>query len=283
MNAEAQRELGPSEEAENESACTESEIFHACNRSNLSKDTPIFRYVTVDNFYRLLDDEENALAHFSKWEDPFEGFLFKGVAVLSGTKEFVDLHNLYSDYYGQCWTLDCMESDMRWRASACGTRGHLVRIESTIGRLSESLKSIASPDCLRLCCGMGQVEYKDEQEIRKLMGDVNLMEEVMAAPSKLLFIKRIEFESEKEFRIVLDVTPWKDPSNAKDIITGISFGNGMAKYQVNFNSLVKSVLADPCMTRGDFDQLVCRMCQKAPQIRVEQSTLFQWPSFVVQA
>ena len=283
MNAEERRELGSFEEVKNESACTEVDVFQTCNLSDLNTDTPIFRYVTVDNFYRLLDDEENALAHFSKWEDPFEGFLFKGVAVLSGTKEFVDLHNLYSDYYGQCWTLDGTESDMRWRASACGTRGHLVRIESTIGSLFDSLKLIVSTDWFPVCCRMGQVEYKDEQEIRKLMRSVNLIDEIKAAPSSLLFVKRKEFESEMEFRVVLDVAPCKDPYKAKDIITGISFGNGMAKYKVGFESLVKSVLADPCMARGDFDQLVCRMCQKAPQIHVEQSALFQWPNFVVQA
>ena len=266
-------------ETESELAINEADAFNECNWSpELGAETPIFRYVSVENFYRMLDDEENALAHFSKWDDPFEGFLFKGMAVLAGCKEFVDLHNLYSDYYGQCWTLDDSESEMRWRACACGTRGQLVRIESTVGRLFESLKQIVPKDWLTVCCKVGKVEYVAEQSIIELMKQIDLITEAKNPPSTLLFIKRKEFESEKEFRIVLDATPFKCHST----ITGVSFKNGMVKYDVKFDSLVKSVLADPCMPRGDFDQLACRMCQKVPQIRVEQSTLFQWPFFVMQ-
>lgn len=280
MNTMVQRESGPFEVVDNEHADVETDTFGKCNlSSDLSKDTPIFRYLTEDNFYRLLDDEENALAHFSKWEDPFEGFLFKGVAVLPGCKEFADLHNLYSDYYGQCWTLDGTESDMRWRANACGVRGHIVRIESSVGMLFESLKAIVQKEWLSVCCKMGKIEYENEQSISELMENVKLIEEVNNSPSALLFVKRKEFESEKEFRIVLDAASFRDSSRK----TGVSFKNGMLKYNVEFESLVKSVLADPCMSRGDFDHLVCRVCLKAPQIRVEQSTLFRWPSFVVQA
>lgn len=264
---------------EAELADNEVDAFNKCNRPpELGAETPIFRYISVENFYRLLEDGENALAHFSRWDDPFEGFVFKGMAFLSETKEFVDLHDLYSDYYGQCWTLDGAESDMRWRACACGTRGHLVRIESTVGKLFDGLKSIEPKNRLHVACRIGKVKYEDEQWIRERMENVNLIEEIKNEPSELLFIKRKEFESENEFRIVLDVKQYKDHPQW----TNLSFKNGMAVYKVQFDSLVKSILADPCMPRHDFEHLLCRMRQKPSQVKVEQSTLFQWPNFVTQ-
>ena len=252
--------------------------LQTCLRSTISSDTPIFRYIHIDNFYRMLEQGENALAHFSKWEDPFEGYIFKGVT-LGLDKKFLDLHTIYSTYYGQCWTLDGDESDMRWRA--CGARGTVVRIESTVGMLFESLRQIEPKNYLHISVKLGCVEYRPENELLSAVSNKSISEIVDGhsdpKPGDLLFWKRKEFESEKEFRIVLDATSYRDYRNG----TNLKFLNGMAVYKVPFEMIVKSVLVDPCMSQGNFDQLLCRMKIHNPNstIAVTQSTLFKWPNF----
>lgn len=241
-------------------------------RDGVSPDTPIFRYMDIDNFYRLLDSGKNALAHISKWEDPFEGFVFKGEIHSPDLKADIDLIQIYSLYYGQCWTLEPYESDMRWRA--CGQRGRLVRISSTPKQVYDSLRSILPQNRLHCSCQMGTVQYEDESEIKDLMtrekrGDIISDNKVA---EDLLFVKRREFEEEKEFRIILNVAHYKLNSNLK-------LENGMASYEFDFCKCVNQVLADPCMTNHDFNHLRCRVAMKCPSLPIERSTLFNWPDF----
>lgn len=278
------RELDDFEFKENEDELAEKEkgAFSACLRTidgtQVDSETPIYRYLSLANFYRMLDGGENALAHLSKWEDPFEGYIFKG-ATFGLDKELVDLRQIYSAYYGQCWTLDEAETDLRWRA--CGARGSLVRIGSTVGRLFESLHSIEPKNRLHVAVKMGKVEYKPEQELisfvqGKSIGEI-LQNQGDTRPLDFFFVKRKEFASEDEFRIILDVTAYWDYRNG----TNLNFKNGMAIYKVPIESIVTSVLADPCMSRGDFDHLQCRMQihNRKSQITLEKSKLFNWPSF----
>lgn len=270
------------EESENDLAENEKKAFDACLRTvdgaSINKETAIYRYMCLGNFYRMLDDGENALAHLSKWEDPFEGYVFKGKTLGLG-KEFVDLHRIFSTYYGQCWTLDGDETDMRWRA--CGARGTLVRIESTVGQLFESLKRIEPKNRLHVAFKMGKVEYKPENELINLVQGKSIGEFLHdkgdTRPLDILFIKRKEFESEDEFRIIIDVSAYRDYRNG----TNLNFKNGMAIYKVPIESIVTSVLADPCMPSGDFDHLQCRMAihNSKSRINLAKSNLFNWPNF----
>ena len=286
------REESESEDVECELAEAEKNAFKTClidwtqdfsSAKSVSSNTKIWRYIGINTFYKMLESGTNAFSHISKWEDPFEGFIFKcSQIMLDGAP--VDLHYVYKNYYGQCWTLDGRESDFRWRAY--GNRGRMLRIQTTVGKLFDSLKSITPANRLHTACRMGCVVYKDSTSFKKEIDEIGNKDVINSnglTPDRLLFIKRNEFKEEDEFRVVLNVVPFlheralKDGNNVNDL----DLHDGQAAYKTSVLDLIDEILIDPCMNQNMVDHLMCRVAiadKKMKGLIPRQSDLFKWPN-----
>ena len=242
-------------------------------KSSIEPDeTKLFRYMTVERFLELLETRMNTLVHISMWDDPFEGFIFKGLQTDQQVMTF------YKEFFGQSWTLCQDERDLYWKAYCPNRSG--VRIATTVGKLKKSLKQI-NPETFyeqSVCCS--RVKYSGEtqlQTLKKYLGWDYLRNNGMAAAFSLLFYKRKEFEDECEYRIICN--PFL--SNRKDLVN-----SGMIKYPLcensdNWGDFLEGVLVDPRMPLAEFDRFKCRVAQSAPSINVIRSTLYAWPDFAI--
>ena len=238
---------------------------------------PIFRYMPADRYYELIEDRYIALTHVSHWEDPCEGFIYRGgIGANNGLAD--GIYDLFKSVYGQSWTVEGGESDVLWRAMANGTRGGLVRIQTTVRKLAECLlqqvksSAISGKGLMRIA----GIEYKDEAAFNDELNQENLTRLLNGDEEcKLgfLFFKREEFRQEREVRVAVladEACINRTECNRGDLL----------KFKVDPGKLIEEVLVDPCMGRRKYEQLVCRTKFAVPELsldNIKQSMLFSWP------
>lgn len=242
---------------------------------DLKLNTSIYHYMSVEHFLDMIENKRNVLMHVSYWEDPFEAFLFRG-GITAANEDGDDAGELYDAFkflYGQSWTLTENESDIVWRAM--GKRGTVVRIKTTIRKLAASILSqpgLSSGGWSRI----KKIKYLKPKEFNRfLTRDMvnSIMKGDNDAREKCLFQKREAFSLENEVRVV--VIPNSNALDRNRCVHG-----GMLKFDIKPELFIDSVLADPCMGRREFEQLVCSVRHVSREIEVEPSGLFEWPRIV---
>lgn len=241
------------------------------------KNTPIFRYLSRERFLEMVEGGVNVFAHLSMWEDPYEAFLLRAALLHSHEEGSADLslYGRYKSVYGQCWTYNSKDSDLLWRAN--GRRGDVVRIKSTVKKL---LTSIVDADKTSDKNGLsllqiGEVEYVEKAKLDRMISDRCVVEDVMEDPKRKMeffFKKRIGFDDEKEVRAIMDV----QDDNCLDMDTDIN--GSLLRFRICPEELIDEVLVDPCMGRREYEQLICRVLHRCPNLEIRQSTLFKWPN-----
>ena len=225
-------------------------------------DTPIFRYMLEERYLDLIRTGKNRIAHITKWEDPFEAYVVRKEMEKDSCVEF---YKMLKNVYGQCWTLYGDESDVRWRAN--GGRGRVVRIESTIGRLCDSLKCL--PVNILNSCWIGRIGYLEREAIKATLNNGDDDNGTRGLLHSSLFIKRKEFCEEHEVRILFDI-PDED----------IHLVEISDRLLVHPSSLfIGSVLIDPYMDNHMAEEIVRETISNNSDIKVRKSDLFEWPGF----
>ena len=243
--------------------------------------TPLYRYMSMKRYYELIENRYNALAHISHWEDPYEGFIYRGGIEGAGNETNQDrIYDLYKSVYGQSWTIEEKESDVLWRAMANGKRGDLVRVRTDVRKLAQSLlQNVDSSRCsARGLMRIARIEYKDDAEFDKMLNAENLKQLLDGDDADrllgFLFFKRTAFMAEQEVRVVVIAD--------RDCIDSSKCKQGdLLKFEIDPGRLIDEVLADPCMTRRDYEQLICRTKFAIPELhtdRIKKSRLFDWPA-----
>jgi hypothetical protein len=174
------------------------------------------------------------------------------------------------------------ESDVLWRAMANGERGNIVRVQTTVRKLAKSLLNAVfdkSSKCsLAGTMKIGRIEYKSEAEFCEMLSTENIETLINNADADrqldFLFFKRSEFEAEKEIRLAVFADRScvdRSKCNRGDLL----------KFDVDPGELIESVLADPCMDRRKYEQLICRtkfaMSDEVGIDIIGKSQLFNWP------
>ncbi len=166
---------------------------------SLRPDEIIYRYMPARRALTIARRGKLWLNKVSSWDDPYEAwwnnFLFREDGPLEGILA-----------YGSCWTRRKMDEPY-WRlySDRC-SRKHPpsdppVRIESTVGRLTDAL--VNSVNHARAKIFLGKVQYCTESALKKHMNslDTNPAELEREAAHALLF-KRSHFTFESEIRVI---------------------------------------------------------------------------------
>jgi hypothetical protein len=185
---------------------------------NFPQSTPVFRVFRTQHFIKSLKKNENVMVRPHLWDDPFENLTFNRMIInfdILNVKPF-PVSNLIRDrLYGQCWTLNCEETDALWRIYSPKADG--VRIKSTIGRLFAGLYDETDPHAEE-CYFIGKVNYLSQDKIVTFIkkgisvptGDLNLLDKVANRISSgkwaasTLLVKRTEFQHENELRLIYE-------------------------------------------------------------------------------
>ena len=197
-------------------------------------DLPIYRIFPFESMLEMLNSNSLTLVKTRIWEDPYENILLKCNATMQdGTS--VNLNGLQEHIFGQCWTL-YPETDAFWRIYSHIKNG--LRIKTTVRKLLDVIFDDRSYATLTTSF-IGKVEYDSIQNIINTLSDPNYIDSILRDTTgqglvKAQLIKRIEFEHEKEIRLLYNVD-----SSSPDI------QNDIKSFVINPNILIDDIMLDP--------------------------------------
>ena len=242
------------------------DLLDSESQGKVDETTYVYRYMPSDRFIDMLENRINTFAHISKWDDPFEGFIFKSAIPYYSEQPEVatNLSSLYASCYGQCWTLEEKESDLRWRAYC--PNGNGVRIRTTVGTLKQLMPNYALDS--RLLSGM--VSYSGVPSV--IHGNT------MLNVARLLFVKHRHFDIEKEYRLIGFVGK-ADRDLIRKHQSKFCCRSGFLQGPLDnklFEGIDSEILADPRMSERELDQLRCRLIQADFTTEIKQSDVYRW-------
>ncbi len=154
-----------------------------------SRDTVIWRYLTLPKFLSLLNCEQLYFSRYDKFFDAQEGVL------TDLDKKFCDsitprLSHKIGCVYINCWVISDVELYLMWLAYSSIDEG--VAIKTTVGNLIDSLDSKDERDIF--ISNVDYIDYQNQYTFDKSKGFV-----VLLAP---FFCKGKYFQQENELRLV---------------------------------------------------------------------------------
>ena len=160
------------------------------------KQNYVYRILPLRCFLSTLKRGKLYFPRVSKWEDPYELFLFKQKYIdTSGVP--IDMMSQAHRIYGQCWTTS-RDSDAMWRIYSPDKMS--VRIKTTIQNINQLVESAKGNGLFIL---NDWVKYKSRTDIDNYVKSQTCASVLQNDTlQKSLFIKRSSFDYEKEYRIV---------------------------------------------------------------------------------
>lgn len=238
----------------------------------LTLDTPVYRYLPVDRFLEMIEKGINVLSHITHWDDPFEAFVFRaGISSqVPNQEQKIVLYEYYKNVYGQSWMHYGEEQDVIWRAYCPNKDG--VRIKTTVHKLCRMVEPYNDSDShVRI----GKIKYLPQNEFDSMLAGDNVARIINREDDVLLDLlmkKREEFSWENEVRLVGLI-------HELDLDKNNDTNGSLLKFKIEPEDFVEEVLADPRMDRRKYEQMLCRILHRYPEMwsHVSQSRLYEWP------
>lgn len=187
-----------------------------------NKERDIYRYIPLYRLLEILSLNKLTFMRTNLWEDTFEGFLFDYcVNNFPQWKEFSDLK---ATIFCLCLSNDS-EKDQIWRSYSPNRDG--VRMKVNLDALESSLDDNYI---------LGRVHYRHTRVIKNLLCEYK--EDKSPSEGKLIklfFIKRKQFENDREVRLMTT-----DSSTKSDI----------KSIDIDAKGMIKEVMFDPRMDDG---------------------------------
>lgn len=177
------------------------------NEKDLDRNTPIYKYMSVEGFLFLLKYEKIMFSKLTSWPDAYEGARFDFFKQIHKDDKYSDKSK--DHFFGCSWSLQtensCFYNDKEehqksekelqkigsasmWEAY-CKQGG--VRIRTTIGKMESILKNQTN----NFEAYRGTAQYEPSSYWNKALSSTGLISK--------LFIKRVSFRHESEYRFIL--------------------------------------------------------------------------------
>ncbi len=224
-------------------------------------DLVMYKYIKLDYVLNMLETGKFRFDNIKKWEDVYENFVDKeDVNLLNSTK---DGNMLGSTLFGQSWTTQ-EESDAMWRIYS--NTGYVVRVMTVYPLLFHVLVDwMTDHKDTPTTITIDHVYYADENEINEWLlsnSPMNLWA-FIELQEEGIFIKRREFEHEKEVRALLR-----------------SSINDKREYiELNFDphKVFREIVIDPRVSEDEFiRQRDCLVNRGFDMSKIRKSTLYDF-------
>lgn len=223
-------------------------------------DLVMYKYIRLEYVLNMLETRILRFANIKKWEDVYENFVGKENIIIRDAKRRVMPS---FDCFGQSWTT-LEESDAMWRIYS--DDGYAVKVKTAYPLLNKVLLDWNTRhEDDQIWPLTDYVFYADEKEINEwlvLHSPMNYWA-FIELQGECLFIKRREFEHEKEIRVI-----FRDYKRAGKEYIGVDFDP---------NQFFLEIVIDPRVSEKEFirqrDSLVARGFESK---RIRKSTLYDF-------
>lgn len=240
-------------------------------KNGLRPNDTIVRFLSLDNFLRMVESQSNVLARVTTWKDVYEGLVFR--------LQYSDCNvaDLLKDFYGQCWTKRKSDSEVLWHARC--PNGYGVCLKSTVGKLAKSITAQCTSDVA--IAGIGRLDVvtydRNQKDYSDTKPDVKKVRGVLSNHATLLgsfFEKRYEFNDESEVRVILDLPQGK----FADVMRRTYCGDLLLYQFEKPECLVDEVVFHPAMNSMLCECLKCHLQKNGwNNVRCGQSHLYDLP------
>lgn len=159
----------------------------------------LYKFFSINALIPLLTNSKLYIDRVNTWEDVYENFFLKELFYSRSMNTYVGTDEIANAVFGQCWTY-ATETDAMWRIYSPNKTG--IRIQTTTGKL---FSTIFVDDTCIADTWLGKVEYNSEQAMNDFIlketetDSFSIWRDLMPYSQ---FLKRTEFDHEKEFRII---------------------------------------------------------------------------------
>lgn len=206
------------------------------------KNMTLYKFYNFNSLKILLTNSMLYIDRVNTWEDVYENFFLKAHFFSKTYNTSIDTSEIANAVFGQSWTY-APETDAMWRIYSQNKTG--VRIQTNVIKLFTSI--FVDDECIA-DTWLGKVEYNSEEDmndfiVRETETDPNSIWRNLMPYSQ--FLKRSEFEHEKEFRIIkmLDSSTAESAKQYKRLA-----------FKININDFIESYLLDPRLDGKTFEQ-----------------------------
>lgn len=241
-------------------------------------DKPIYRIISFDRFYIMLQMKNNSLSRPGTWEDPFEN-LIRNLRITGRFKCDAQLCNC-ENAFAQCWSFSS-ENDLLWRVYS---NGDGLRIKTTPRKLINSVlksncfetivsnpKKYSDHEIEQINCFIGKVEYKTINEIKKYFEEFSDNRSYIHEIRSLI-IKREPFVDEREVRlIVLHFDGYGIPH---ELISEFF------EYDIIINEIFDEIVFDPRISDAKFDAFKDLLRKSGYDNEIKKSDIYRVPDIV---
>lgn len=214
----------------------------------------VYRFLPLERFLETLQKKQFTFVSPSKWNDPFDNFLFRQQTVNEGTflKKLYVLcvtHNPHSQAYWKTYSPE----------------GYTVRLKIKTSELFASLLQLKDQ------VWFGKMHYMRETKITEMLQQTKGLKNAIESDQithvflNAFLSKRMPFKYEEESRIIIQ-------SSFKE--------TGLRKINIHPLELIKDIYLDPRM--GNHETLAWKEYLKQFGIPVMKSLLFQDKRIVIQ-
>ncbi len=230
------------------------------NLTEIEKDKPIFRVISIKRLYELITKRENVLVSPKKWDDPFENFIMNATGELDSGEMFSI--GFRDNFFGQCWT-KTRESDAMWRIYSSDKKG--VRITTTPRKLLKSLYDSAD-EFKDISCFIGNVNYYTTPKLKVLLDNHAsdwILDSTGSGQAQTLLFKRNAFKHENEIRIIF---------NGQGKIRG-----DLYPIKIDPFDFIDDIVFDPQIQYSEFKKEKEKLKKLGFKKRIVKSILYQSP------
>ena len=220
----------------------------------------MYKYIRLEYVLNMLETQKLRFDNIKKWEDVYENFVDKEEICFLNSER----GEIYrSVYYGQSWTVR-EELDAMWRIYSHG--GHVVRVKTVYPLLSHVFGEwLRNHKDNPLWPTTDYVFYADEKEINDWLLSNSPMNiwAFIELQNEGIFIKRHEFEHEKEVRVVLR----SDNKEEKEYV----------ELDFDPNRVFREIVIDPRVNEEEFiRQRDCLIERGFDGRKIRKSTLYDF-------
>lgn len=234
----------------------------------------LYRFTTFEALVDIVQREALTFVSPTKWEDTYEGFLFKNAKTTEGQKIIIQefkktmpplmpaieawaLVNRIYAYFWQCWTTKD-ESDALWRIYSHDNKS--VRVEITFEDALK-LENVITEE----------VEYFSKLDLKKEIQNILWPDWESIMPYKALLSKREAFRHEYEVRLILT-----DFSNLNHVWRMLLSPEDEKKEKKNLASQVNSWI----LTEDDAERIFWRIIDYKELAASKQVSFKEIPNFI---
>lgn len=206
----------------------------------LTRDDKIYRYISLEQFMQMVENNLTYLTRIISWEDTWEVPSKNIPTRINNGKVELPLYSGSSELFGQCWTLK-EESDAMWRIYSPTKSG--IKVGTTINKL-ELIKD------LNYSAINKTYYYKDLMDGLIVRKRFKKMSHGFADG----LIKRDAFAHEEEVRLIT--------RNDKKLIGDKVTESNHIEFSLDMSEFIEDIVIDP-RAQDYFLRTIQRYCERA--------------------